>query len=108
MTPSPAVPEAAPKGPPPASSRRLKRKARAPSFIEHLVVPGETLATIAKWYAGEATAWTEIAKHNPGMHPFRLKGGEIVQVPDRCHGAQRTAGLFHGPRNSLQTDQESA
>jgi hypothetical protein len=82
MTPSPALPEAAPKGPPPVPSPPLeKEKPAAPSFIEHLVVPGETLATIAKWYAGEATAWTEIAKHNPGMHPFRLKGGEIVKVP---------------------------
>jgi hypothetical protein len=82
LTPSPAVPEAAPKGPPPASFPAVeKEKPAPPSFIEHLVVPGETLATIAKWYAGEATAWTEIAKHNPGMHPFRLKGGEIVKVP---------------------------
>jgi hypothetical protein len=75
MTPYPALPEAA------SSPPLEKEKPAAPSFIEHLVVPGETLATIAKWYAGEATAWTEIAKHNPGMHPFRLKGGEIVKVP---------------------------
>ncbi len=82
MRPSPALPEAAPQGPPPVPSPPLeKEKPAAPSFIEHLVVPGETLATIAKWYAGEATAWTEIARHNPGMHPFRLKGGEIVKVP---------------------------
>jgi hypothetical protein len=58
-----------------------KEKPATATFIEHLVVPGETMATIAKWYAGESAAWTEIAKNNPGLHPFRLKGGEIVKVP---------------------------
>ncbi|MBI5584401.1 MAG: hypothetical protein HY892_11305 [Deltaproteobacteria bacterium] len=80
--PAPLVLDPAPKSPP-ATPSPLTEKEKPPAgpYIEHLVVPGETLATIAKWYTGESTAWTEIAKHNPGMHPFRLKGGEIVKVP---------------------------
>ncbi|RPH86012.1 MAG: hypothetical protein EHM75_08835 [Desulfobacteraceae bacterium] len=39
------------------------------------------MATIAKWYAGDNTLWPVIAQHNPGMSPFRLKGGEVVRVP---------------------------
>lgn len=50
-------------------------------FIEHLVIPGETMATIAKWYAGDTTLWPTIAQHNPGLSPFKLKGGEVVRVP---------------------------
>ena len=50
-------------------------------FIEHRVIPGETMATIAKWYAGDTTLWPVIAQHNPGLSPFKLKGGEVVRVP---------------------------
>jgi hypothetical protein len=50
-------------------------------FIEHRVIPGETMATIAKWYAGDTTLWPVIAQHNPGLSPFMLKGGEVVRVP---------------------------
>ena len=50
-------------------------------FIEHRVIPGETMATIAKWYAGDTTLWPVIAQHNLGLSPFRLKGGEVVRVP---------------------------
>ena len=39
------------------------------------------MATIAKWYSGDTTLWPEIAQHNLGMSPFRLKGGEVVRVP---------------------------
>jgi len=50
-------------------------------FIEHQVIPGETMATIAKWYAGDTTVWPVIAQHNLGLSPFKLKGGEVVRVP---------------------------
>jgi hypothetical protein len=50
-------------------------------FIEHWVFPGETMATIAKWYSGDTTRWPAIAQHNPELSPFRLKGGEVVRVP---------------------------
>jgi hypothetical protein len=50
-------------------------------FIEHRVIPGETMATLAKWYSGDTTLWPVIAQHNPGLSPFKLKGGEVVRVP---------------------------
>ena len=50
-------------------------------FIEHRVIPGETMATIAKWYTGDTTLWPVIAQHNLGLSPFKLKGGEVVRVP---------------------------
>jgi len=50
-------------------------------FIEHRVIPGETLATIAKWYTGDTTLWPVIAQYNLGLSPFKLKGGEVVRVP---------------------------
>ncbi|MCU0578059.1 MAG: LysM peptidoglycan-binding domain-containing protein, partial [Desulfobacterota bacterium] len=80
-SPLPARAAPAVQGLPPAPAVAEKERPAVGAFIEHLVVPGETLATIAKWYTGETTAWTEIAKHNPGLHPFRLKGGDLVQVP---------------------------
>ncbi len=52
-----------------------------PEIIEHWVFPGETMATIAKWYSGDTTRWPVIAQHNPELSPFRLKGGEVVRVP---------------------------
>ena len=50
-------------------------------FIEHRVIPGETMATIAKWYTGDMALWPVIAQHNLGLSPFKLKGGEVVRVP---------------------------
>ncbi len=50
-------------------------------FIEHRVIPGETMATIAKWYTGDTTLWPVIAQHNLGLSPFKLKGGDVVRVP---------------------------
>ena len=50
-------------------------------FIEHQIIPGETMATLAKWYAGDTTLWPLIAQHNLGLSPFKLKGGEVVRVP---------------------------
>jgi hypothetical protein len=50
-------------------------------FIEHRVIPGETMATIAQWYTGDTTLWPVIAQHNLGLNPFKLKGGEVVRVP---------------------------
>jgi hypothetical protein len=50
-------------------------------FIEHRVIPGETMATIAKWYTGDTTLWPAIAQHNLGLSPFKLKEGTVVKVP---------------------------
>ena len=73
--PESAAPKDLPPVPPPA-------KAPIPEeFILHKVLAGETLATIAKWYNGKPTAWKEIAPHNPGVQPFRLKAGQQIKVP---------------------------
>ena len=52
-----------------------------PEFIFHKVMPGETMATIAKWYSGNGNQWKAISEQNPGMDPWRLKRDEIVKVP---------------------------
>lgn len=64
----------------PSASQTAKTKA-SEEFILHKVLAGETLATIAKWYTGKPTAWKEIAPHNPGVQPFRLKAGQRIKVP---------------------------
>ena len=72
----------------PASPKTTAAKVTPPEpgklpseFIEHRVISGETMATIAKWYTGDTTLWPEIAQHNLGLSPFKLKGGEVVRVP---------------------------
>lgn len=52
-----------------------------PEFILHRVMPGETLATIAKWYSGKDSNWKELSEHNPGLSPWKLHQGDIVKVP---------------------------
>lgn len=77
--PEPAAPKDLPPDPPP-----VKTLAKTPvpdEFILHKVLPGETLATIAKWYTGKPAAWKAIAPHNPGVQPFRLKAGQQIKVP---------------------------
>jgi len=83
VPPRPVVPEPSLVKEPPVPAAKTPVKPHEPAweFIEHLVFPGETLATIAKWYAGDTTLWPVIAQHNPGQSPFKLKGGEVVRVP---------------------------
>ena len=69
MPPPPHKEESAP--PPPAP----------PPYVFHKVMPGETLATIAKWYSGKESNWPEIAEHNKELNPSSLKVGDVVKVP---------------------------
>ncbi len=50
-------------------------------YIFHRVKPGETMATISKWYTGKEANWRAIAAENPNLKPFALKKDEIVKVP---------------------------
>lgn len=50
-------------------------------YIFHRVKPGETMATISKWYTGKEGNWKAIAAENPDLKPFALKKDEIVKVP---------------------------
>ena len=51
-------------------------------FLTHEVKSGETMATISQWYSGDSSRWKEIARYNPGLQPFRLKGGEVLKIPN--------------------------
>lgn len=50
-------------------------------FLYHRSMPGETFASVAKWYSGQESNWREIEKVNPGMNPWRLRKDDIVRVP---------------------------
>lgn len=62
-----------------------------PAFILHRVMPGETMATIARWYSGKDSNWRELAEHNPELSPWNLRKGDVVKVPTylaTVHGEQ--------------------
>ena len=70
------------------SNDEIRAKANMPppvleqsEFLYHRSRPGETFASIAKWYSGQESNWREIGKVNPGMNPWRLKKDDIVKVP---------------------------
>ena len=69
--PSPAPPAQATAEPPFSSG----------DYIFHKVYAGETLATIAKWYSGNANQWKVLASHNLDKEPFKLKAHEVVRIP---------------------------
>jgi len=50
-------------------------------FIFHRVMEGETLASIAKWYAGDEMMASFLKEENPNLDPAMLAAGEIVKVP---------------------------
>jgi hypothetical protein len=53
----------------------------APStYIVHRVMPGETLACIARWYAGSESQWSAILRDNPGLNPRNLQEQDVVRV----------------------------
>jgi len=54
-----------------------------PEFILHRVLPGETMAGIAKWYTGKDSDWRELARENPDVKPWNLKRGDLVKIPLR-------------------------
>ena len=62
--------------PPPPSP-----EVQMPEFLLHRVLPGETMASIAKWYTGKASDWQELAKHNPELKPRNLQSGDLVKIP---------------------------
>jgi hypothetical protein len=69
-----------PAAPPPATS---PAKAAEPGedYLFHRVFAGETLATIAKYYSGNANNWKVLASYNLDKEPFKLKAAEVVKVP---------------------------
>ena len=102
--PEPATPKDLPPVPPPAKTTV------SDEFILHEVLAGETLATIARWYNGKPTAWKEIAPHNPGVQPFRLKAGQQIKVPKSlavAHQEQPDFSTATGPPAGKKSPKES-
>jgi LysM repeat protein len=79
--------------PPPHTEENVAPPAAPPppEYVLHKVMPGETFATIARWYSGKESNWHEIAEHNRELNPWNLQIGDIVKVPvylTTLHNAQ--------------------
>jgi len=59
----------------------IRPDATKPQLIPHRVMPGETLACIAKWYSGNETQWQEIVRYNPGINPRNLQVNNTINIP---------------------------
>ena len=107
--PEPVKPiEVPPPRPEPAAPKDLPPVPE--EFILHKVLAGETLATIAKWYNGNPTAWKEIASHNPGVQPLHLKAGQRIKVPKSlavAHQEQPDFSTATGPPAGKKPPKES-
>jgi len=66
---------------PPPEAQPVPPPLQPPPYVFHKVMPGETLATIAKWYSGKESNWHEIAEHNRELDPSNLRVGDMVKVP---------------------------
>jgi uncharacterized lipoprotein YajG len=77
---APRVPPVAPSSAPPAPAT-TEPLVPSGDYIFHKVHAGETLATIAKWYSGNANNWKVLASYNLDKEPFKLKAQEVVKVP---------------------------
>jgi len=47
----------------------------------HVVASGDTLSSIAKRYLGKESAWTAIARANPGVDPTAMRVGTRLRIP---------------------------
>ena len=56
--------------------------APAPVGQDYVVKSGDTPATIAREYLGDASRWTEIARVNPGLEAKSLKIGQTLRLPE--------------------------
>lgn len=55
---------------------------KGPAFIYHTVkYPGETLATISRWYTGRESKWKLIHTYNPEADPKSLQLGQRLRIP---------------------------
>ena len=74
LPPEISPPPSAPMSPPPSVTSEN-------DYIFHRVYAGETMATIAKWYSGNANNWKILASHNLEKEPFKMKADDVVKVP---------------------------
>jgi uncharacterized lipoprotein YajG len=90
------TPHTPPAAPTPAPPAQLTTEPPAPNadYLFHKVYAGETLATIAKWYSGNANNWKVLASHNLDKEPFKLKAQEVVRIPLRLASANKAQPGF--------------
>jgi DNA-directed RNA polymerase subunit H (RpoH/RPB5) len=98
-----------------ASDKQTKQEiapppeAQMPEFILHRVLPGETMASIAKWYTGKKSNWRELAQHNPDLKPWNMKRGDIVKVPREMATAHTNQPEYStAPKKQRKATQKTA
>jgi hypothetical protein len=110
---APPAPPVAPSPAPPAPAATTAPPAPNGDYIFHKVYAGETLATIAKWYSGNANNWKVLASHNLDKEPFKLKAQEVVRIPLKLASANKeqpgfsTASTKAGVRKGQKTSSPS-
>ncbi len=67
--------------PTPLPTAPVKPAESGEEYLFHRVLAGETLATLAKYYSGNANNWKVLASHNLDKEPFKLKADEVVRIP---------------------------
>ena len=82
--------------PPPPPPVPAKTAEPGEDFLFHRVFAGETMATIAKYYSGNANNWKVLASHNLDKEPFKLKADEVVKVP-------RSLATVHREQSTVTT-----
>lgn len=68
---------------------------------KHLIVPGDTLASLAIEYLGAEREWRKIADANPGLDPARLPLNREIVIPARRAGAATAAKATSGRTSAL-------
>ena len=106
------APHAPPVAPPPAPPAPTPTEPPAPNadYLFHKVYAGETLATIAKWYSGNANNWKVLASHNLDKEPFKLRAQEVVKIPLTLASANKEQPGFStaSPKASVHKGKKTA
>jgi len=106
------APHAPPVAPSPAPPAPAATEPPAPNgdYLFHKVYAGETLATIAKWYSGNANNWKVLASHNLDKEPFKLKAQEVVRIPLTLASANKAQPGFStaSPKASVRKGKKTA
>lgn len=52
-------------------------------FLYHVSAAREDLETIAGWFTGTPQNWRRILSYNGSIHPYALKIGDTVRIPEQ-------------------------
>jgi nucleoid-associated protein YgaU len=84
------------------SSRESGESAPLPQGArKHLIVPGDTLASLAIEYLGAEREWRKIADANPGLDPARLPLNREIVIPARSAAVASAANATKGRTTAL-------